>query len=317
MKMDENKGRKISEIILTIVISTILMLLGMYYMPLIIFLYPTLFIILGVKYGLKYNIISIIVSTFLVGLMTDTISGLIILLAFSPLSIALSHLIINRKKTLETMIISTLVTLVSFLIILGLTKNITGISIVHQLDEFFTQVINTQIETLKDMQLSQYEILKAENILESAFDYVLLVIPVLMMIFSLVTAYINCFISSIVLRKQGYGVVSIPRFSRFKLPSNILLGMGIMFIGVLLMKWLKVSYYETVLLNIVGLASFMFFTQGLAVIDYKLKRRNVRIIFRIIILLFFVLVLPIGSMILIFIGVLDAILDFRKIKNNA
>lgn len=317
MKMDENKGRKISEIILTIVISTILMLLGMYYMPLIIFLYPTLFIILGVKYGLKYNIISIIVSTFLVGLMTDTISGLIILLAFSPLSIALSYLIINRKKTLETMIISTLVTLVSFLIILGLTKNITGVSIVHQLDEFFTQVINTQIETLKDMQLSQYEILKAENILESAFDYVLLVIPVLMMIFSLVTAYINCFISSIVLRKQGYGVVSIPRFSRFKLPSNILLGMGIMFIGVLLMKWLKVSYYETVLLNIVGLASFMFFTQGLAVIDYKLKRRNVRIIFRIIILLFFVLVLPIGSMILTFIGVLDAILDFRKIKNNA
>ncbi len=317
MKMDENKGRKISEIILIIVISTILMLLGMYYMPLIIFLYPTLFIILGVKYGLKYNIISIIVSTFLVGLMTDTISGLIILLAFSPLSIALSYLIINRKKTLETMIISTLVTLVSFLIILGLTKNITGVSIVHQLDEFFTQVINTQIETLKDMQLSQYEILKAENILESAFDYVLLVIPVLMMIFSLVTAYINCFISSIVLRKQGYGVVSIPRFSRFKLPSNILLGMGIMFIGVLLMKWLKVSYYETVLLNIVGLASFMFFTQGLAVIDYKLKRRNVRIIFRIIILLFFVLVLPIGSMILTFIGVLDAILDFRKIKNNA
>lgn len=316
MKMDENKGRKISEIILIIVISTILMLLGMYYMPLIIFLYPTLFIILGVKYGLKYNIISIIVSTFLVGLMTDTISGLIILLAFSPLSIALSYLIINRKKTLETMIISTLVTLVSFLIILGLTKNITGVSIVHQLDEFFTQVINTQIETLKDMQLSQYEILKAENILESAFDYVLLVIPVLMMIFSLVTAYINCFISSIVLRKQGYGVVSIPRFSRFKLPSNILLGMGIMFIGVLLMKWLKVSYYETVLLNIVGLASFMFFTQGLAVIDYKLKRRNVRIIFRIIILLFFVLVLPIGSMILTFIGVLDAILDFRKLKNN-
>lgn len=317
MNMDENKGHKIFEIISTIIISTILMLLGMYYMPLIIFLYPAPFIILGVKYGLKYNIISIIISTFLVGLMTDTISGLIILLAFLPLSIALNYLIVNRKKTLETMIISTLVTLVSFLIILGLTKNIIGVSIVYQLDEFFTQVINTQIEALKEMQLSQYEILKAEDLLESVFDYILLMIPVLMIIFSLITAYINCFISSIILRKQGYGIVSIPRFSRFKLPNNILLGIGIMFIGVLLMKWLKVSYYETVLLNIVGIASFMFFTQGLAVIDYKLKRRNVRIIFRIIILLFFVLVLPIGSMILTFIGVLDAILDFRKIKNNA
>ncbi len=106
--------------------------------------------------------------------------------------------------------------------------------------------------------MSQYEILQIEDFLESAFEYVLLIIPSLIIIFSLVTAYINYFISSIVLRRLGYGIVSIPRFSRFSLPNNVLLGTGIMFLGAFLLRWLKLFYYETVLLNIIALASFMF-----------------------------------------------------------
>ncbi len=41
--------------------------------------------------------------------------------------------------------------------------------------------------------------------------------------------YINYIVSVLILRKLGYGIVHIPRFSRFKLPNNILLGVGIMF----------------------------------------------------------------------------------------
>lgn len=316
MKIDGNTGRKIAEIILTIGISTILMLLGMYYIPWIILLYPAPFIVLGVKYGLNYNIISIIVSAFFIGLVTDNTSGIFVLLAFSPLSVSLNYLIANRKKPLETMIITTLVSLASFLLILGLIKDMVGVSIVHQLDEFFTQTINTQIEGLKDMQMSHYEILQVEDFLESAFDYVLLIIPSIIMIFSLITAYINYFVSSVMLRKIGYGIASIPRFSKFRLPSNILLGTGIMFLGAFLLKWLKLSYYETVLLNITVLATFMFFSQGLSVIDYRLIKRNIGRLFRILILLFFIFVLPIGG-IITFVGILDAIIDFRKFEKNA
>lgn len=314
--MDGNKGRKIADIVLTIGISTIVMLLGIYYIQWLIFLYPTLFIILGVKYGLNYNIISIIVSAFSIGLMTDKVSGMIILLAFSPLSIALNYLIVNRKKTLRTMVVSTLVSLVSFLLVLSLMKDASGVSIVHQLEESFTQIINTQIEALKDMQLSQYEILQIEDFWEGAFKYVLLIMPSLIIIFSLITAYINYFISSVVLRKIGYGVVSIPRFSKFNLPSNVLLGTGIMLLGAFLLKWFKLPYYDTVLLNIMALASFVFFVQGLSVIDYRLIKRDIGRIFRILILLFFILVLPVSG-IITFIGILDVILDFRKLKRKA
>ena len=83
-----------------------------------------------------------------------------------------------------------------------------------------------------------------------------------------------------------------------------------------MLKWLKLSYYDTVLLNITVLASFMFFIQGLSVIDYRLIKRDIGRLFRILILLLVILVLPVGG-IITFIGILDVIIDFRKFKKNA
>ena len=71
--------------------------------------------------------------------------------------------------------------------------------------------------------------LKVKDFLENAYDYIILIMPSIIMMSSMITAYINYLLSSLSLRKLGYGVVSIPKFSRFKLPNNILLGTGIMF----------------------------------------------------------------------------------------
>lgn len=313
--MNWNKENKVLETILVVGVSTILMLIGIYYLPWIIFLYPIPFIVLGVRYGINYNIISLIISTFCIGLMVDKISGIFIFLAFAPLSISLNYTIKSRKKPLETLIISTLISLVSFLLILNIMGDMTGVSVINQLEEFFKQTLNSQIEVLKEMELSHYEVLKIRDVLENAFDYVLLIIPSIVMIFSLVTAYLNYLISSLLLRKLGYGIVSIPKFSKFQLPNNVLLGTGIMFLGAFLIKNLKLFYYETILLNITVFTSFMFFTQGLSVIDYKLIQKNVRIIPRIFIIIFLTAILPLGW-IISFIGVLDVIVDFRKFRKG-
>lgn len=315
LKIDWNKDNKVIETILVIGLSTVLMLVGIYYIPWIIFLYPVPFIALGVKHGVNYNILSLIISTFSIGLMVDKISGIYIFLAFTPLSISLNYGIKNRKSSFEIIGISTLVLLASVLLLFNIMGDMAGVSIITQLEEFFTNSLNTQLEIFKEMELSSYELLKIKDVLENAFDYILLIIPSIIMIFSLVTAYLNYLISILLLRKMGYGIVAIPKFSKFKLPSNILIGTGIMFLGAFLLKKLKLFYYETIFLNITVLASFIFFTQGLSVIDYKLAKKNIWIIPRILIILFLTIILPLGG-IISFIGVLDVIIDFRKIKKS-
>ena len=312
-KLEENRNKKIIEILLITTISTLIMLMGIYYLPLIIFLFPVSFIVLGVKYGININIICMIISTFVIGLLTDNISGIFILLAFLPVSIALNYTIKGRRKSLETMAISTLVLMISFFIILSIMRDMTGVSIVVQLEEFFNEALNTQVELLKETGLSNYELLKVTDFLENKLGEVLLIIPSIIMIFSLITAYLNYLISVLILRKLGYGIVYIPKFSRFSLPNNILLGIGIMFLGAFLLKIFKIFYYEAIFINITTLVSFVFFLQGLAIIDYRLIKKNRNWILRILAILFFTTILPLGGFITI-LGVLDMFFDFRKLK---
>lgn len=143
--------------------------------------------------------------------------------------------------------------------------------------------------------------------------YTILILPSIIMISSLVIAYINYLVSALILRRLGYGIVSIPKFSRFQLPNNILLGTGIMFLGAFILKVLKLFYYETILLNITVIVSFMFFAQGLSVIDYKLIQRKTPMLLRVFIIIVFAMLLPFGWMISI-LGVLDVIIDFRKLR---
>lgn len=306
---------KTMETIFAIAISTILMLIGIYYMEVVIFLYPVLFIILGTRYGENYALLGLVISTFSIGLMVGMISGILIFIAFTPLTISIIYTLKMRKSSFTVLSISTLVFLLSTLLIIGIMKNMTGISIINEIEELFTQILDYQIEILKNTELSNYEVLKVKDFLENAYDYIILIMPSIIMMSSMITAYINYLLSSLSLRKLGYGVVSIPKFSRFKLPNNILLGTGIMFLGVFILRKFELLYYQAVFVNLTVIISFLFFTQGLSVIDYMLIKKGVKIILRILIVIIFTIIIPLGWVIPL-IGVFDAIFDFRKFRKS-
>lgn len=314
MKRDK-KYSNIIEILLIITISTILMLIGIYYMPLqfIIFLYGIPFVVVGVKYEINTAIITMVISTFAIGLLTDYISGLSLLAIFLPFSISLIYTIKNRKKSTEIMIISTLVLIVSFFLILALIGNLAGVSIIDQIDEFFTQLLDLQMEVLGETDLSPYDIFKLRDTMEDRLNEILVQLPAMLMIMSLIISYTSYFISVLILRKLGYGIVHTPRFSRFKLPNNILLGVGIMLMGTFIIRGLKILNYESITINMTLLISFVFFLQGFAVIDYKLKARKLNLAVRIMIVFLLTVFLPLGTLIT-FLGMLDSIFDFRKIR---
>jgi uncharacterized protein YybS (DUF2232 family) len=315
MKKENNKMKKIMEILLIVFIATVAMLLAVYYMPLqfLIFLYAIPFIVIGIKYEINISIISMILSTFIIGLLTDKVSGIFILILFLPLSISLIYTIKSRKKPLEIMAISTVVLIVSFFVILSIIGDRGGVSIVNQIEEFLTHILNTQLELVSEMNLSSYEMFQLKDTMEDKLKEVLLIIPSAIMIFSLIATYVNYSISILILRKLGYGIVYTPIFSKFKLPNNILLGLGIMLLGTFILKIFDLFHYKTIFLNITLLASFLFFVQGLSVIDYKLKARNRNLFIRLLTLLFFIVLIPLGSIITFF-GILDVIFDFRGMK---
>ncbi len=163
--------------------------------------------------------------------------------------------------------ISAAVFFISILIILSFV-DAGGGGFIALLEEGFKQLLSAQLEMIEDMDLTSYQFLEAKELLENAYKYLLLIIPAILLIMSLVVSYLNCLLSSIGLKKMGIGIINIPKFSRFRLPNNVIPGIIVMFLGVYIMNKLEMPYYETVLINLVVLVGFMFIIQGLSVVDY-------------------------------------------------
>ncbi|NLW22621.1 MAG: DUF2232 domain-containing protein [Tissierellia bacterium] len=313
MKLD-SKNRAL-EMFFAISISTILVLMEVFYLPGISILYPVLFTVLGVRYGINYSLIGLIISNIVVGLIIDKVYGILVFLIFTPFCISLIYTIRKRQKSFNVLMVSSLVFLITSILLIAIIGEMAGTSVINQIENYFVQMLNSYVEVLKDTGISNYEILEIKDFLQDRLNYALSTLPSMVMIASLIIAYINYRLSALILRRLGHGIVSVPRFSRFKLPNNILLGIGIMLLGTYLLRNLGIFSYETVLLNIAVLASFMFFTQGLSVIDFQLLKRGLRKLTRVIIIVLFVVILPIGWIISL-IGLLDVIIDFRKLKRS-
>lgn len=315
LNLKNEKTRAFLESLLMILLGTIYILLGINFVPVISIVFPAFFIILGVRHGIEYNIVSILISILVVGLVVDKYTAFFIFIAFVPLSIVINYVIKKRGKSQELILYSTITSLVSYVIAIVLVKRFFNISFIDQIEKSFSLVLKTQLDMLKETGLSNYEMYQTKDILENAYEYMVLVIPSAVIIFSLLTAYLNSILSIFILRRLRYGIVFVPRFSYFKLPSNFILGVIVIYLGVFLLKQLKVFYYETIFINVSALISFAFFLQGLAVLIFLINKSRLNQVGKVIFIVLLILSFPLSAIISM-VGFLDIIFNFRGIKKE-
>lgn len=315
MKGEGEIKSSILESIVVICIMSIYIAYGVNYLPLLIFIIPVPFVVLGIRNDIKVNIVSLVLTLLIVqGLLSST-SGATLLLAFGPLSFTINYCLKKRKSRTETLVLSTMAFLIPFVVLILLGGEIANINMVKEAETVFNQYLNIQLDSLEEMGLTNFKLLQTKYELKSLYNELLALTPSLISIFSVFIAYINIAISTWGIRKLGYGVVSKGNFSRFKLPNNIIPGIAFMLVTGVLFRFLKINYHEAFLLNISFLFGFIFLVQGLAVIDFFLKKTKAKLFLRIIVLSFLLLFIPAGSIIL-FIGLFDSIFDIRKIRRK-
>lgn len=312
---DDNFKDDILETVGIIGFMVVYALLAIHSLPLLLFLFPAPFIYIGVKKDLKIAIGGITIVSLLVGLMADTYSGIVLFELFMPLSLVIIYEIINRKKSTEILLYSTVVFFISCLLLYGLIQDITGASIITQMEESFREIVNVQVEMFRESGLTNYELSRTRDQLKNTYSYIVSILPAILIILSMFASYINYYASAIALRRSGIGIASIPNFSRFKLPSTIIPGIVVIFVALSLAKGLDIPKFDAIVLNIIVFTWFIFSVQGLSVIDYFMINRKFKTIIRIIIIILIAFIIPVGS-ILSLIGFIDAIFDFRKLNKN-
>lgn len=305
--------KKLTETAIITAIIVALMLMGVYILPIIFIIYPVPFIILGVRNGIRYSLLSIITTTFIVGILINVVEGLYILAISSIIALPIIYMLKKKTKTTRLIIFSSIISLISTSVIILLFSWLTGIDIMGYVRTYFNEILNG-VKTVIDVQeISDIEKNQIIDLVKFVIDQMMLLIPSSIIIVSIFYSMINYWLSIMVLRRLGYKLKNIPRFTHFRLPANISTGIVVMALGILVLKILNFGYYENIAINIVSVFYFLFYVQGLAVIVFLLNKTKLSNFVRRL-LIFFIFITISLSFVIAIIGLLDSLFNFRKLN---
>lgn len=313
-----NLGEKtagITEAALITAFTTLFVIISFNFFPIIILFYPVPFIILGVRHVTKYNIYGILASSILIGILIDIFTGIFTFLIFGLISITITYMINKKYKYQEIILGGVLVAIISLLLGLVVISQITGISFLTEVTSLLTESAKHQIELVKEMGFSNYEMSLIEDYLMSTVKYLIIIIPASLIISLAFIVFMNYWMAGAILKRTGHKNINTPKFTEFSLPSNIIMGSIVIVVLSLLIRYMKILYYETIFINTIILISFVFFLQGLSVIAFIMNKRGMHKFVKII-LMFLLIVNVLLTLVVIFIGLLDVILDFRKLRQK-
>lgn len=299
---------------LAIVIGiSLAMVMGLFIFPNIIFLFPVAFIVIGVKYNISNSFISILLTSLLIGFTIDMISGVIMLAVFGSMSLFIAESIDKRRKPIEIIIPSALIFFISYGMVFLMLRGFSGISLLDQLEEAIIAVSDMQLSMIEDVNLTDIESFRLRDSASNLYNYFVSILPALLIIVSLITSYVNYYLSIVVLRRSGLAIRDNPRFSRFRLPNNFIFGSLLMFLVVYLLSGIDGVPTDTIRYNLIFLIGALLLIQGLSVVDFLLVRKNIHIILRIIIIGMILFAPPLITLLFI-IGIIDLLFDFRKLR---
>ena len=312
--MDNKKMSNILQIAGIVFGMSLFTVTSLIFFPLLLLVFPVMFIIVGVKNGIIEGIISLMTTCTILAYIIDPMIALYLFLGFAPITIAIIYTIKKRKSVMEVLLYSTVVLFASILLFFTLVNLREG-NLLMQIEVVFKESLTLRIKNLSEMGLASIEVLEDKNFLTNAFNEMLLISPSTILFLSLIVGYINYSLSIMGLNKSGINIVNTPKFSKFRLPNNIAIGTLVMFLTALIVKQLNFIYYDAIVKNIVVLLGFMLLIQGLSIIDFFLIKIKVRTVFRFIFISLTVIIAPLITIVSA-LGLMDVLVDFRKLRRK-
>ena len=320
-----NKKNPLVGNLIMVLAVTLYFLYAVDYLPLLMFLVPLPFIMIGISKNIETSLgLMATVALAFTGIgflsqnnldTSSTISGVWVLITFFPFIIATIHSTKKKKSNMETTMISFGVLFATLIIIVLFEQLVNGINIADNIKLAFEQILQVQTQMFSEMGLSTKEASEMHDLLSKKYKEMLVLLPAILAIFAFVISYINVFFAYKIVERKIDKSIRIQKFYRFKLPENALAGIALIIISTYIIGMLKISYHEALLVNLTFLITTAFFIQGLAVLDYFFMKLRIKSGLRTILITLNIIFLPISN-ILFFLGIFDSALDIRKLRKK-
>ena len=184
----------------------------------------------------------------------------------------------------------------------------------EDIDDFMNilkESINVQVAIMENAGMSLKEGFNTSDIV----NYINNMLPAILFLQGMIVTFIIYALETFVLRRIRLVNLRLPKFIDFYLPGNAVTASFTIYILVLFMDLIKVNLYtDLIMLNLQLVFNFMFMLQGISVSIYYLKKwirgGSLKMIFMSLLILS-----VFGFMGISFVGMLDSIIDFRRVRS--
>jgi uncharacterized protein YybS (DUF2232 family) len=295
---------------------TAILFLASLYIPLlgtlISFLCPLPIIMLCLRHTIKVAFISLVISFLLVSLLAGPFQGLIAILGFGALGIALGIAIKRKLSLLEIIFVASITSFISKVLLMFIGLWLMDINpLLLGLDQI-DQSINQSLSFYKNMGLNPEQIETFKDSILQSLELVRIAFPAMLVIASVFDTLINYWVAGKILRRFGYHMASFIPFYNWRATRSFfwsyLFGLFILILN----TRFELPVLERIGVNIQLLFSVIFLITGLAIVSYVLNHYKIKPFFCWVVYII-IFIQPVLSLIITWIGIFDVWFDFRRL----
>ena len=286
------------------------------FLGLLVLILPVPYAIISTISGCRFASISAITSFLVLSVSVGLVYALNLLIIFMLPGIAVGYGIkqeikIEEDKSFTPIYFGMIVFTLSIIVFFAITKLLFNIDLLAEILKTIQYTVEAEFAVMKSTNMipeGNITVKDMVNIIQS-------IIPTMLIVYSIITSLITYYVEAFILKRLKKLSCNLPNFSEFYLPGNPIVASLILYLLVMFLDMLNMGLNtQSIMLNIQCVFSILFLIQGVSVFTYFIKRWKNKSRGKIVFAIIAILLLS-GSMILSFVGMLDSIIDFRKVRN--
>lgn len=280
------------------------------------FVWPLPIIICGMRNGLKWSLMSLIVAGIIIGIIISPIQAFFLVAIFGLMGIVLGECMRRRFPPMKLMFFGSIGAILALIINVVLSFAVLGINPIEMMFTSFNQSLTELAAYYREQGLSEAEIQAAIQGYSDMFSMMRIIMPGAFLISAPVLAFINYWCAKKILAKLGETFQPFPPFTSLQVPGWILWPYGLSLFAVTYFYLnARDSWMYDLSVNVQTVTSFVLVLQGICLIYWFVEKKNKPMWWAHLAtgLLFFV---PLFSQIIVYVGAFDIIFDYRKIRSK-
>jgi uncharacterized protein YybS (DUF2232 family) len=273
---------------------------------------------IGMLSDKKYYLISLIFTFVILVIAVSPVYAINICVLSAIPGLVIGNVVKNNLKEensnkFEPIYAGTLIFVVCAVAFCSILKFAFNIDILNEFVLMIESSFQNQIEFMKSLNIDATDSLILEEILSGVVN----MIPTFLFLEGMLFAFLTYIFLSLILKRMKSENVNLPKIREFYLPGNAVMISFVLYLLVLFVKFIGLNfiYTDLIMVNLQLVFNFLFIMQGLAICIYYLAKMMKKGPSKMM-LVGAIMIFLSGFTGISFVGMLDSIIDFRKVRTS-